>query len=60
MTAFTPKSATRERQKADTRGRLIAAAKALFSAEGAGAVSVETVAEAAGVTRATFYLHFSG
>ncbi|MER5634582.1 TetR/AcrR family transcriptional regulator [Streptomyces nitrosporeus] len=49
---------TRERQKQATREALIAAAHELFTRESYGAVGAEAIARAAGVTRATFYLHF--
>lgn len=43
---------------ADTRGRIIQAASKLFYAEGIGRVSVDAVAEKAGVTKRTLYYHF--
>ncbi|MFG1431177.1 TetR family transcriptional regulator [Xanthobacter sp. V2C-8] len=42
----------------DTRGRIIKAASKLFYAEGIGRVSVDAVAEKAGVTKRTLYYHF--
>jgi AcrR family transcriptional regulator len=42
----------------DTRERIIAAAAKLFYAEGIGRVSVDAVAEKAGVTKRTLYYHF--
>lgn len=42
----------------DTRERIIAAASKLFYAEGIGRVSVDSVAEKAGVTKRTLYYHF--
>lgn len=41
-----------------TRDTIVAAAAKLFYAEGIRAVSVDAVAEAAGVTKRTFYYHF--
>lgn len=46
-------------EKASTRERLIAAALKLFYAEGIGAVTVDAIAEKAGVTKRTLYYHFS-
>ena len=40
--------------------RLLAAAMAQFGARGYLAVSVDDIATAAGVSRVTFYRHFSG
>lgn len=42
----------------DTRQRIVAAASKLFYAEGIGRVSVDAVAEKAGVTKRTLYYHF--
>lgn len=42
----------------DTRERIVAAAAKLFYAEGIGRVSVDAVAEKAGVTKRTLYYHF--
>ncbi|HYF89667.1 helix-turn-helix domain-containing protein [Azospirillum sp.] len=42
---------------ADTRGRIIQAASKLFYAEGIGRVSVDAVAEKAGITKRTLYYH---
>ncbi|MGJ5178656.1 TetR/AcrR family transcriptional regulator [Bradyrhizobium oligotrophicum] len=41
-----------------TRGRIVAAASKLFYADGIRAVSVDAVAEKAGVTKKTLYYHF--
>lgn len=51
---------TREMAKAEksTRDLIVAAAEKLFYAEGIRAVSVDAVAEAAGVTKRTLYYHF--
>lgn len=43
---------------AETREKIIAAAARLFYAEGIRAVSVDAVAEKAGVTKKTLYYHF--
>ncbi|MCF8482833.1 MAG: TetR/AcrR family transcriptional regulator [Rhodospirillum sp.] len=43
----------------DTRGRIIDAASSLFYADGIRAVSVDAVAERAGVTKKTLYYHFT-
>ncbi len=48
------------RRKQDSRDSLLAAATKAFCAAGYFAVSVEDVAAAAGVSRMTFYRHFSG
>lgn len=45
--------------KTDTRDRIVKAAGKLFYAEGIGRVSVDAVAEAAGVTKRTLYYHFT-
>lgn len=42
----------------DTRAHIVAAASKLFYAEGIGRVSVDAVAEKAGVTKRTLYYHF--
>ncbi len=42
-----------------TRDRIVSAASALFYAEGIRAVSVDAVAEKAGVTKKTLYYHFA-
>jgi AcrR family transcriptional regulator len=46
------------RRTDDTRARIVAAATALFYDEGIRAVSVDAVAEHAGVTKKTLYYHF--
>ncbi|WP_164737383.1 TetR/AcrR family transcriptional regulator [Georgenia sp. SYP-B2076] len=51
-------STTRTDQKRATRAALIAAARELFTRQGYTATSAEAIARAAGVSRATFYLHF--
>jgi AcrR family transcriptional regulator len=51
-------SRTQEERKADTRARLLDAAAGLFAERGIDAVSVDTVAEAAGRTSGAVYAHF--
>ena len=41
------------------RVQMLAAARALFMAQGYGAVSMDAIARAAGVSKATLYAHFS-
>jgi AcrR family transcriptional regulator len=43
----------------ETRDRIVAAAARLFYAEGIRAVSVDAVAEKAGITKKTLYYHFT-
>ena len=45
-------------QSASTRERIVAAASKLFYGEGIGRVSMDAVAEGAGVTKRTLYYHF--
>ena len=47
-------------RKQGSRDRLLGAATSAFCANGYFAVSVEDIASAAGVSRMTFYRHFSG
>lgn len=54
------KPTLREQQRWQTRRLFIEAAAASFRANGYAATSVDDIAKAAGATRATFYLHFSG
>src|SRR3954451_14084533 len=49
---------TQEARKAETRGRLIAAAADLFARKGFHAVSAEAVADAADRTTGALYNHF--
>lgn len=42
------------------RGQILRAAEDLFLEQGYGAVSMEAIARAAGVSKATLYAHFSG
>jgi AcrR family transcriptional regulator len=48
----------REEQKNLTRQRLLAATEEVLAKRGYHAATVDEIAEAAGVSRATFYLHF--
>lgn len=50
----------REQQKQQTRRSLLECAKGLFVERGYAAVTIDDVVSAAGCSRATFYLHFSG
>ncbi|MCW2850021.1 MAG: TetR family transcriptional regulator [Marmoricola sp.] len=50
----------RAQQKLFTRERLIAAATELFDSRGYVDTTVDDIAQRAGSSRATFYLHFSG
>lgn len=49
----------RERQKADTRAALVAAAAEVFADQGYGQTTIDDLATHAGTSRATFYLHFA-
>ncbi|MFV9430795.1 TetR/AcrR family transcriptional regulator [Rhodococcus rhodochrous] len=49
---------TRAEQKQATRDALVEAARVLFVDAGYTATTAEAIAKAAGVSRATFYLHF--
>ncbi len=55
--AVVPKT-TRVEQKRATREALIESARALFVDSGYTSTTAEAIAKAAGVSRATFYLHF--
>ncbi|MFD4407422.1 TetR/AcrR family transcriptional regulator [Nocardia sp. NPDC058499] len=50
----------REEQKRSTTARIVDAARDLFETRGYSAVRVDDIAAAAGCSRATFYLHFTG
>jgi AcrR family transcriptional regulator len=50
----------REQQRAYTRERLMEAARQVFAARGYPDATVDEIASKAGVSRATFYLHFKG
>lgn len=54
------KPTLRDEQKRLTRRRLLDCARDLFAAHGYAAVKIDDIASAAGCSRATFYLHFSG
>ena len=49
---------TQEERKAETRARLLDAAATLFAERGVDAVSVDSVADAAGRTSGALYAHF--
>lgn len=51
--------ASAQKRKEDSRGRLLSAALERFCRDGYVAVSVEDIAAEAGVSRVTFYRHFS-
>ncbi|HWU03648.1 MAG TPA: TetR/AcrR family transcriptional regulator [Novosphingobium sp.] len=51
---------TRSQSQAQTRERLIASARALFSREGFAATSVERIAEEAGYSKGAVYSNFGG
>src|SRR4051794_4172422 len=53
-----PRPSLREQQKQGTRRRIVEAAEVVFDRDGYATARVEDVAAAAGVSRATFYLHF--
>ncbi len=48
----------RDKQKSQTRGRLIRAAMKVFAREGYSGASVDSIAAEADTGRSTFYLHF--
>lgn len=50
----------REQQRQATRARIIEAALSVFERRGMGAATIEEILNAAGVSRATFYAHFTG
>lgn len=50
----------REQQRLATRTRIIDAALLVFEKRGMGAATIEEILGAAGVSRATFYAHFTG
>lgn len=54
-----PPLALREEHKRLTRRRVLDAARTVFATHGYGAATVEEIVAAAGVGRATFYLHFA-
>src|SRR4051812_27494618 len=51
----TPSTSLRERKKAATRERLLASASALFAEHGYDTVTMDDIAERAGVSRATAF-----
>ncbi|WP_380875604.1 hypothetical protein ACFB49_05280 [Sphingomonas sp. DBB INV C78] len=50
----------REQQRRATRTRIVEAALLVFEKRGMGAATIEEILVAAGVSRATFYAHFTG
>jgi AcrR family transcriptional regulator len=60
VTERTGRLTLRDQQKQQTRRNLLEQAKALFVERGYTAVTIDDIAAAAGCSRATFYLHFSG
>lgn len=54
-----PKPSQRERNRARTRGDIVAAALELFDAKGYQSTTVEQIVRAAGCSSATFFRHFS-
>ncbi|HTO05983.1 MAG TPA: helix-turn-helix domain-containing protein, partial [Myxococcota bacterium] len=58
MTAAVPIPSRRERQKAETRARLLDAARALFASIGYDATRPQDIARKADVAIGTFYVHF--
>ncbi|MET7488734.1 helix-turn-helix domain-containing protein [Streptomyces sp. NPDC005538] len=53
-----PKPSLRERQRATVRAEITTAAMELFLADGFEATTVDQIAEAAGVSRSSFFRHF--
>lgn len=58
MSTLVPMANLRERQKEETRRRLLAAALERFQEQGYVATTVDHIASAVGTTRVTFYAHF--
>ncbi|TQF73908.1 TetR/AcrR family transcriptional regulator [Rhodococcus spelaei] len=54
------KPTMRDEQKRRTRAALLDCARELFEANGYAGVKIDDIASAAGCSRATFYLHFTG
>jgi AcrR family transcriptional regulator len=54
------KRLTREESQAQTRERLVLAARALFVRQGFGAASIRDIAEEAGYSQGAFYSNFAG
>ncbi|SNS38648.1 transcriptional regulator, TetR family [Sphingomonas laterariae] len=58
--AALPPISLREQQRRATRARITDAALAVFEKRGMGPATIEEILGAAGVSRATFYAHFTG
>ncbi|MFN8112615.1 MAG: helix-turn-helix domain-containing protein [Solirubrobacterales bacterium] len=58
MTELTPSRSLRDRKKADTRRRALAAALELFERDGFEATTVEVIAERAGIAPRTYFRYF--
>lgn len=56
--ASAPPASRRDRKREETAGRIVAAAFALFEAQGYAAVTMEQIAAAADVAKGTLYKHF--
>jgi AcrR family transcriptional regulator len=54
-----PAEGTRERKRRETRGRIADAALRLFLEDGYDATTVDAIAEAAGISRRTFFAYFA-
>lgn len=55
-----PETVDRRYRGPQTRARILDAARTLFAAQGVAATTVEEITLTAGLSRATFYLHFTG
>ncbi|MGH6781496.1 MAG: TetR/AcrR family transcriptional regulator [Sphingomonadaceae bacterium] len=58
--ATLPPLSLREQQRRATRARIIEAALSVFEKRGMAPATIEEILVAAGVSRATFYAHFTG
>lgn len=54
-----PEGSLRDQQKALTRQRIVRAARGCFLSDGVSGTSFDTIAQRAGVSRATVYLHYA-
>lgn len=55
-----PRPSLREQQRQTTRARIVEAALTVFEQRGMAVATIEEILTAAGVSRATFYAHFTG